>query len=171
MRTLRDFMTPALWAICSTASGGRSRRSSRARARSGVRAGSEARARSSVADTIDEPEAAGLISGWDCSGFIGPNSDSTAEQGQQQSQKQANECPPHTIRIKNKINSKVQRRRTRVSVLHLAGQAQGAFDGFDNFWLHLHAGVEPANLIVKNLADDCGMTKDAAGHGHWDGRG
>src|SRR5580692_4444006 len=88
MRTLRDFMTPALWAICSTASGGRSRRSSRARARSGVRAGSEALARSSVADTIDEPEAAGLISGWDCSGFIGPNSDSTAEQDQQQSQKQ-----------------------------------------------------------------------------------
>src|SRR5580658_5787333 len=116
MRTLRDFMTPALWAICSTASGGRSRRSSRARARSGVRAGSEARARSSVADTNDEPEAAGLISGWDCSGFIGPNSDSTAEQGQQQSQKQnqqqgqkqANEWPPHTIRIKNKINSKVK---------------------------------------------------------------
>src|SRR5580692_25942 len=158
MRTLRDFMTPALWAICSTASGGRSRRSSRARARSGVRAGSEARARSALADTIDEPEAAGLISGWDCSGFIGPNSDSTAEQGQQQSQKQNQQ----------QDQKQGQRRRTRVSVLHVAGQAQGAFDGFDNFWLHLHARVEPANLIVKNLADDCGMTKDTAGHGHWD---
>lgn len=64
-----------------------------------------------------------------------------------------------------------QRRRTRVSVLHLAREAQSAFDWLDDFWLHLHAGIEPANLIVENLADECGMTKDAAGHGHWDGRG
>jgi hypothetical protein len=58
-----------------------------------------------------------------------------------------------------------------VSVLHFAGQTQGAFDWVDDFWLHLHAGIEPANLIVENLAHEYGMTKDAPGHGHWDGRG
>lgn len=55
--------------------------------------------------------------------------------------------------------------------LHFASQAQSAFNWIDDLRLDLHAGIEPANLIVKNLADECGMTKDAAGHGHWDGRG
>src|SRR5580700_4592979 len=83
MRTLRDFMTPAFWVICSTASQGRSRRWSRARARSGVRAGSEARARSSGVDTIDRAEASGVISGWDGSGLMVTDSDSTAGQDHQ----------------------------------------------------------------------------------------
>src|SRR5579863_6384400 len=89
MRTLRDFMTPALWLIFSTASVGRSRRCSRARARSGVRAGSEALATSSGGDTVDGAEASRAISDWDLSGFMGASGVQQQNQNQDQNQRQA----------------------------------------------------------------------------------
>src|SRR5271156_6560635 len=110
MRTLRDFMTPALWVICSTASEGRSRRWSRARARSGVRAGSEARARSSGADAIDEDEASDVVSDWECSGFIGTKFkfNSRIKNNCKVKSKRARVPAPHNqnqIKINNEIKS------------------------------------------------------------------
>jgi hypothetical protein len=45
-------------------------------------------------------------------------------------------------------------------------QPQRSFDGLDDLRIHNRPRVDRADLIVKNLAHEGGVTKDASRHGH-----
>jgi hypothetical protein len=49
-----------------------------------------------------------------------------------------------------------------------SSHAQSSLNRFDHLRIHLCAGLQPAEFIVKNLPHQRRVTKDASGHGHTD---